>query len=66
MTSWWWPGFLIELALFLLVVFGIMWLLLERLARHLDRHLDEMEERRIMFEEVRRQHEDAEPEPGAD
>jgi hypothetical protein len=38
--GWWWPGFLIQLAVFLTLVMGMTWALTRWTFRHMDEHID--------------------------
>lgn len=54
--GWWWPGFLIQLAIFLTLVMGMTWALTRWTFRHMDERIDE----RI------HEHEDHDHRPGSE
>jgi hypothetical protein len=49
--GWWWPGLLIQLAVFLTVVCGFVWWATWWSVNHVEKHIDKVEERRRKIEE---------------
>lgn len=39
--GWWWPGFLIQLAVFLTLIMGFIWWATHWALRHIDKRIDE-------------------------
>ena len=41
MNGWWWPGFLVQLGIFLTLVMAFIWWFTNWALRHIDKRIDE-------------------------